>query len=257
MTRPTSIYPLANKIHERGINILVYGPPGSGKTVLAGTAKDVLIMDSDLGTESASALGSSGHAVPVTTYGELEDVYQYLRHDKHSFKWVWWDSLTLFQDRTLIDEILVDAHMENPRQSLDVASQREYLINMNRVGRYVRQFVSLGINFGISCHVTVEEEKEADSDELIYMPLVQGNKMPSKISGYMNVVGYLARKGDESKLITARRQQYYAKDRFNALGRSVKDPTIPKIERLIRAKTNMSDNTKVVKTKKKGKKTNG
>ncbi len=251
-TRPKSIYKLKKKnvLTRRGINLLVYSVPGEGKTVLAGTSPKGLIMNCDLGDESIT--DSDCDAVDVTNYGELEDMYQYLKHEDHGYEWVWWDSLTLFQDRTLIDEILADAHAENPRQSADVASQREYLVSMNKVGRYVRQFVALPINFGITCHVGTQDLKEPDSDDLIYMPLIQGNGMPSKVCGYMNVVGYLHEKDEKKRLITQRTSRFYAKDRFNALGKAVINPTIPKIEKLIKEK---SGSSKTSETKKKSNKT--
>lgn len=150
LTRPASIAPLSEQLHS--INWCVYSHPGVGKTVLAGTGEHMLIMDSDHGTESAAAFGSKADRAPATDYDQLLEIYDYLAHDRHPYTWVWWDSLTLFQNRVLIDDIMPDAVANNPRQEEFVPSQREYLINMNRLMRMVRLFVDLPIHFGVSCH---------------------------------------------------------------------------------------------------------
>lgn len=242
--RPTSIYSLSDEdISLRTINMGIYAHPGAGKTVFAGSkGKGTLILDSDGGGSlAAAAQGSEAEAMPCNDYDDLQSIYEHLRYDDHGYDWVWWDSMTLFQERALIDEILVEAHAENPRQSEDVASQREYLINMNRIGKFTRQFVDLPINFGVTFHVMAVPDPEG---ELIYMPAVQGKNMPSKISGYMNVIGHLGKATTErnGKKVRVRRmlwqqhEHYYAKDRFDALGATMDAPSIPKCEKLIDAK---------------------
>lgn len=242
MARPTSIFTLG-KGELRNINMGVYAHPGTGKTVFAGSkGKGTLILDSDgYGSIAAEAQGSDADVMPCVDYDDLQSAYEFLRHEDHGYDWVWWDSMTLFQERALIDEILVEAHAENPRQSEDVASMREYLINMNRIGKFTRQFIDLPINFGVTFHVQAVEDPEGD---LIYMPAVQGKNMPSKVSGYLNVVGHLGlatkevsgKKKTVRRMLWQSRQHYYAKDRFGALGVVMDEPTIPKCEKLIEAK---------------------
>ena len=230
-------------IDLRYINMCVYSWPGAGKTVLWGSGdKTVAIMDSDDGIDSALAQGSSALVLPVTEYDDLVNAYEWVRHDmpkeRPDIKWVTWDSLTLFQNRALIDEITVEAHDQNPKQSEDVASMREYLINMNRIGKFVRMFMGLPVNFGISCHVVVDQDPEGN---LLYMPAVQGKNMPSLIAGYMNVVGYLGQTPTGTRrLLTQPTGHYFAKDRFDALqtgGKGFLDnPTLPMIDRLIKGR---------------------
>ncbi len=219
------------------INICVYSHPGVGKTVLAGTAGEtLLIMDSDKGTESAAATGSKARRTSAIDHSEMAEIYNYLANESHPFTWVWWDSLTLFQNRALIDEIMPNAVAQSPRQEEFVPSQREYLINMNHIMRWIRLFVDLPINFGISCHVLIGEEPDGTT---LYVPAVQGRGMPSHVTGYMNVVGYYAKKEEKGKkpvrkMLCQPSGKYYAKDRFAALGNVLTDPTLPQIERMIR-----------------------
>lgn len=218
------------------INALIYSHPGEGKSVLWGSGgKDVLVMVSDPeGMISARSLGHTPHTVQVTDYEELQEVYEWLKEDKpKGFKWVVWDSLSLFQDRALMDDIMIDAVDKNPKQDPFVPSQREYLISMNRIGRYVRQFVELPYNFGISC--LAENEGAEDGDGTLLMPMIQGKRMPSKICGYMNAVGFMHKRVVDGKKIQTIRWQpegrVYAKDRFGgALGANMDRPTLPKID---------------------------
>lgn len=238
MSIPESFYQLGDRTKLRTINLLVYAYPGGGKTVLAGSGGRrslILDMDTGEGTASAEALGSDAFVQPTRGYQDLHEAYEYLRHSKHSFSWVWWDSGTLFQDRALIDDVTADAHAENKKQDEHVPSQREYLKNMNQFMQYVRWFAALPINFGVTAHVSVMEDIERE--ELVLCPAFQGKNMPSKVMGYMNVVGHLKKreteKGAQRRLVVQPRGAWIAKDRFNSLGSFVAEPSVPKIEELI------------------------
>jgi hypothetical protein len=227
--------------------MLVYSHPGEGKTVFWSTGGErVLFINSDPeGTISGNAQGNVFHKVDAFDYDDLQQVYEWLKGDQpQDFRWIIWDSLTLFQDAVLIDDIMPDAVAENPRQEEFVPSKREYLINMNKIGRYVRQFAALPYNFGVSCHVMTTTESGGDGT--LFMPQVQGKNMPSKVSGYMNVVGYLGKAarevpGNDKKVVTQTMQfrregRHYAKDRWDALGAYMDRPTLPKVEKAIEAK---------------------
>ncbi len=240
VARPKSIVRISEDQSIATINFMLYGHPGIGKTALWGTGGKTLILDSDSGgILTARALKSQADYMPVNDYQQLAEAYEYLRYDDHGYQWVAWDSITLFQDRALVDDILKDAAAANPRQSEDVASQREYLISQNRIGTYIRLFSDLPINFGVSAHVMVGEDTEGDGG-LIYKPAISGKKgsYSSYICGYMNVVGYygLTPKGNR-RLITERQGEFFAKDRFNALRTNGKgyidNPTLPHIQRLV------------------------
>jgi AAA domain len=243
MSRPASIHQLGTQADRmRHINMLVFGHPGTGKTPFWGTAPNGLLIDSDHGYESAEAAGSTIDRVSVTDYTELQEIYDYLKEEKHSYEWAIWDSVTLFQERALMDDIMVDAHITNPNQEEFVPSRREYLLNMNRIGRFIRLFVELPINFGCTCHVLMDIDPSDNTS--LYVPYVQGKGMPTKISGYMNVVGYMGyakvKKGSESvtvqRLLTQRVGKFFARDRFNALGHHTDNPTVPIIQEKIEKK---------------------
>ena len=221
------------------INMLVYSHPGEGKTCFWGSGNErVLIMVSDPeGIISARSLGYKVHSVLVTNYDELQDVYMWLKDDRpKGFDWVVWDSLTLFQDRALHDDIMEDAVAEFPKQDRDVPDRRQYLQSMNRIGRYIREFVDLPYNFGVSCHADMDELPGTNGNVL--MPDIQGKRMPSKISGYMNIVGFLHKRQVEGKTVQSmqlgKTDRIYAKNRFaNSLPNLVDKPTLPMIDAAI------------------------
>lgn len=242
MTRPQSLVSIGDRSVPRFANMVLYSYPGVGKTVIWGTGGPrLMIMDSDNGVESAEASGSEALSMPVLDYDQLGEAYEWVKHEaipQGILDWVVWDSVTLFQDRALIDDVLKDAAAANPKQDPHVASQREYLINQNRILEYVRMFCDLPINFGISAHVLPDVDPEG---EIILMPDVRGKNMPSKLSGYMNIVAYLAVDEEgKRRIITESKSGYYGKDRFHALrtnGKGFLDkPTIPKIDALLAAK---------------------
>lgn len=245
MSAPASYFsPAQSELAHATIKMLAYSHPGEGKTVFWGTGgTDVLFINSDPeGTIAARAQGHNFHQVNAFDYDELQEVYDWLKGDRPNyFRWIVWDSLTLFQDAVLIDDIMPEAVAQQPRQEEFVPSKREYLINMNKIGRFVRQFCKLPYNVGISCHVMTTTESGGDGT--LFMPQVQGKNMPSKISGYMNVVGYLGKsqvsKTDPTvvqRMQFLRQGRHYAKDRWSALGVHMDRPTLPKVEALIEAK---------------------
>lgn len=237
--------------------MLVHSPPGIGKTVFWGTGDKMLIADCDRGGSLAAVVqGSDCHVETVTDYDDLLTVKEKLVEDvlaerikrndpdlPAEFDWFVWDSLTLFQQATLIDDITYEAHINNPdKQHPFVPSKREYFIDHNRIAQLVREFIDLPINFGVSCHTMAGELP--GMDDLVYIPDIQGKGMSSKISGFMNVIGYLGwtKKEVNGKEVRVRRMQwqhrgdYFAKDRFHALGTYMDEPTLPKAMRAIDAR---------------------
>lgn len=242
MSAPSSFVSNAGEeLVDTPIRQIVFSHPGEGKSVYWGSAPKALIMVSDPeGMISAAALGLKFSTVNVTDYGELQEVYEWLKEDKPDFEWVIWDSLTLFQDRSLHDDIMLDAVIDNPKQDRYVPSRREYLQSMNRIGDYVRRFTLMDYNIGISCHVM--EQPAPDGDGMIFVPAIAGKGMSSKVSGYMNVVSYLHKREVDGKIAQSMlmqpdpRRRLYAKNRFAGSTQQYFDrPSAAKFDATIKA----------------------
>lgn len=239
------IQPLKQK--KRWLRMLVYGDPGSGKTALLGTSPNCLILNADGadGTDSAMVLGSKADEMEISNYKDLKYAFEFLKHEKHSYDWVWFDSVTLFQDKGM-DDIMRELLVKSPHRDADIPDVKEYLRNMNRLNRWLRNMKTLPINLGLTAHEMRIEDEDGD---VTYMPLIAGKNMPTKWCGNMSIVGHLipkkAKGGKEKEvawrgnvLTTVRTGKWYGKDRFNALGGRMYNPTIPKIIAAIKVSVN-------------------
>lgn len=216
----------------RFIRILVYGEPGSWKTILAGTSPNALILEADRGDESAAGTGSTAKKWSIHDWNDLDEAKSYLQNGGYkNFDWVWLDSLTLFQERGLdmIMEDLVSSPGKGHRKVYK-PDKGEYGENMSRISRWLREMIDIPINFGITCHVKRVEDD--DTGDVRYMPYVQGKDMPEKVCSYFGLIGHMEitlKEGEEHPVFSTRKDgKFYTKDRFGVVGRML-DPTIPKI----------------------------
>ena len=237
-TRPRAI----TRMHERPTHygIIVYSDPGAGKTRLAGTSPNALILNADGSdaVESARISGSTAHVWDIDVYKDLDDAYDYIRRADHPYEWVWLDSVSLFQEKGM-DDIMAELVKHKPNRDQYVPDRLEYVQNMNHLSKWIRHMKALPVNFGITAHVMRIEDE--DDGTVTYMPQIQGRNMPSKVCGYMSIVGhlYVAKKkgGDEQvRVLQVRKDaKWYAKDRFDVLGDRVINPPIPGITEAINA----------------------
>lgn len=239
MSKPKGIIPIS-KLQGK-MNIILYGEPGTGKSVIVGTSPKCLILANDCDEPISPAVqGSEAEVWVMQDYNDLSEAYEYLRHNPTDYDWVWLDNCTLFQEQGM-DQIMEDLVAAKPHRNRYIPDMHEYLLNQNRLGVWIRDMKGLPFNFGLTMHTMRIEDQE--TGEMTYLPLLQGKQgeYSQKICGYMNVVGYVTRrKGKDDKyhtiVETNKNKKFYAKDRFDALGGRLVDPTIPKMEELIREK---------------------
>lgn len=221
-----------------GINFFLYGDPGSGKTPLLANRPKTLILDADLGSESA--VGTPADIWPIENWTDMDAAMDYLRHEDHDYEWVWFDGVGVGQGRLLtgIMEDLVDpAGKGKSHRKVWAADKPEYGENMFRFKIWCQHMCAARWNFGITSHPWRFEDY-VTGEELI-MPWIQGKNMPQTICGMMNVIGLLVidEEDDDARILrTKPHNNYYARDKFGALGAGLKNPSIAKIERLIMAK---------------------
>ena len=226
--------------------MMVVAEPGIGKTRLAGTSPSGLIIRPPTDHTDSIPENSECDEVVVETWQDMEDVYEALRHGgwKNSvtgkpYAWAWLDSISAWQDFG-VDEIFAQAVERKPARAEYGPDKGEYGINMQRIGRWVRQMCSLqDVNFGITAHPERIEDQDGD---LLLMPYVVGKNMPQRIAGYMTIVAHLVVRrdnegNDRRVLITKKDDKFYAKDQHGKLKPHMPDPTIPKIERALRGST--------------------
>lgn len=243
MNKPSIIRPAGENPLSCGINIILTGNPGCGKTPLIATSPKCLIIDSDEG--SASAAGSGADVWPATTWNDMDCVYEFLRHEAHDYEWVWWDGVSMGQDKLLEDTMddLITVRQKTHRKSY-LIDKGEYGENMMRIKQWVRHMKAQPFNFGITAHPTPSLDES--TDEMKLWPWIQGRNMPQSISAHFDIIAFCLRdlEDDKLKLYVKETDSYYARDRFNALGSGIINPTIPQIESLVRAKLGIAKGTK-------------
>lgn len=72
--------------------ILVYSRNKKGKTHFCATAPNVLVIDPEDGTSRMTKLNPN--VWPITEWGEMDEVYNFLRLKRHDYKWVALDPTT-------------------------------------------------------------------------------------------------------------------------------------------------------------------
>src|SRR5687768_13429392 len=133
------------KVQARGqfINLLVYGDSGTGKTTLAGSAdavpalRPVLMIDIEGGAESLRSQYPNVDVVRVTTWDEMQRVYDELHRGGHGYQTVILDSLTEIQKFSMYN-IMTALVKSKPDVDPDIPGMREWGKNIEQIRRFVR-----------------------------------------------------------------------------------------------------------------------
>lgn len=236
------------------INLLIYAPPGHGKTTFLGTAagddriSPMLLLDFEAGIDS---ILSKCHVLQSTDalqdripsvkkidvlhikhWKDFAAVIEFLKAFPERYKSVALDSLSEMNYLNL-DEIVKQASIRSPRHDHDVAEMQDYLRSSFQMRRLVRLFRDLPINSFWTAGV--QETTDPLTKLPAYVPALTG-KLAREIPGLVLIVGYLALMEDENgethrTLITQPLKRFIAKDRSEGgkLGAFVQDPTLPLI----------------------------
>jgi hypothetical protein len=237
------------KVEERSqfYNILVYGESGTGKTTLAGSADEVpsmrpvLFIDIEGGTESLRHSYPDVQTVRVTTWKEMQDVYNELHEGNHPFKTVVLDSLTEIQKFNMYN-IMEDVIQKRPDLDQDVPSMREWGKNLEQMRRMVRGFRDLDMHSIFTALSRVDKDQRSGAQ--LHQPSLSG-KLAGEVAAFLDVVMYYYVKqsgdGDDAQynryLLTAKTDTHVAKDRSGSLPQVVENPTMKLVHDLMQGKT--------------------
>jgi len=245
------------------LNLLVYGEPGVGKTFLEGTAEDhqdtspLLIIDVDGGVTTLRHRNvdcipcRSIDKHPVTGADGINQIYEKLFKSKYiddrgverieHYNTVAIDRLDELADVDM-RFIMRDAYARNPdKVDIDVPSPREYGINRSHIRKLVRAFRDLPCHVIFVCGVATRQE---EGQPIKYFPGFSG-KLQTEVPGFCDIVGYYTNDNTTGELI--RRMQFQgtrrvqAKDRTNALGQLIDNPTIPMMWEMIQSSDAVPD----------------
>lgn len=230
------------------LNLLIYGEPGVGKTLLAGSAADhkdtapVLFLDVEGGVTTLRKR-TDIDVVQIRDVEKIVAIHDELqKHKGGGYKTVVIDSLSELQ-KIDMRSVMTDEYnrARNPDTlDKDVPTQRAWGKSLERLRRIIRAYKDLPVHTIMTTLVnsTTDEQTNVTS----YHPALPG-KMRGEAPGFFDVVGYLRVKEEQNGAVRRRLLQVtasskvIAKDRTNALGYDkdgvstgvIYDPTIPDI----------------------------
>lgn len=232
-------------VQERSpfINILAYGSSGVGKTTFAGSAdavpalRPVIVVDIEGGTESLRNSYPGVETVRVTTWKEMQEVYNVLYEGKHEYRTVVLDSLTEIQKFNMYN-IMSDLVRLKPDIDPDIPDMRMWGKNIEQIRRFVRGFRDLPMNTIFTA--LVKEDKDQKTGALRMKPMMSG-KLADEVAAFLDIVCYMYVKqiqdGDEVRtkrlMLTQATESQVAKDRSGRLPTIIEDPTLGMLYKLM------------------------
>lgn len=223
--------------------MLFYGDSGTGKTTLAGSAdkvpamRPVLFVDIEGGTESLRHSYPEVDTVRVTTWKEMQNLYNVLYEGGTGYKTVVLDSLTEIQKFNMYT-IMEAVVQKRPDLDQDVPSMREWGKNLEQLRKMVRGFRDLEM------HTIFTALNKTDKDQrtgIVTMKPSLSGKLADEVAAFLDVVCYYYVKqigdGEDTQfkrlLLTQKTDGQVAKDRTGKLPMIIEDPDMSKIYELM------------------------
>ncbi len=185
-------------------NSIIYGETGAGKTHLLGTAvkceatSPILIVDIEGGTKTLA--GKKVDVVRPTSWSEIQDIYNYLRHDNHRFRSVGVDSLTELQKKYSMGTILGDLK-EGESDYTDLSStvvptRQDWLKTGDQMRKFIRAFRALSYlvddgESGDPIHVFMTCLEKYDEKKDLISPMFSG-QLAAESGAYVDLLARLS-----------------------------------------------------------------
>lgn len=206
---------------SHGIKVLVHGRAGAGKTTLASTAPDPIILSAEAGLLSLA--DTEIPTILITTFTELEEAYNFIVQSEHAkqFKTICLDSITEIAEQCLAAEKL---KTRDPR--------RAYGEMQDEVLKWVKKFRDMkGRHVYFSCKQ--ESVKDEMSGVTLYGPRMPGRQVGPQLPYLFDEVFSLevgnTPEGKTFRYIrTKTSMQYEAKDRSGKLD-EFEEPNLAKL----------------------------
>ena len=164
-----------SEVHEAGVKALVYGAAGAGKTTVAATMPDVVILSAESGLLSIA--GADLPFIEVDSMATLEEAYRWLSEsaEAREFQSVALDSISEIAEVVLSVE---KAKAKDPRQA--------YGEMQDKMNGLIRAFRDLP-----GRHVLFTAKMERTNDEtgrLLYAPSMPGQKLGQNLPYFFDLV---------------------------------------------------------------------
>lgn len=199
------------EVTVNGIKVVVYGPAGSGKTSLCGTAPNPIILSAESGLLSLRGLQLP--YIEINDFKGLLEAYEWVMDsvEAKQFETICLDSLSEIGEVVLAD---LKIQHKDPRKAYgEVQDQMLGLI------RNFRDMPEKNVYF--SCKE--EDVKDGISGLISFRPMMPGTKLPNQVPYFFdevfNMFVYTDPQTKEKirALLTSGDQKYVAKDRSGSL----------------------------------------
>jgi hypothetical protein len=194
--------------HIGNVTMLVYGHAGSGKTMMAATADNPLIIDVEHGL--LSLVGHDIDAISVSSMADFREAFAYAKAHAADYGCICIDSLSELAEIILTEEKEI---VKDPRMAY--MSMAEVMTKIIRSLKTMRQLVY--------CTAKAELHNDDGTGMSYFAPSFPGSKLSNQIPYQFDVVG--AMRADMVKgsneivryVQTANDGKYIAKDRTGKL----------------------------------------
>lgn len=185
------ITPVGNK--SKYLKILVYGMPGTGKTVFTATAPNPLIVDVEKGSHSINNHPELRHvqALEFKSIFQVEQLINFLGAKEpalDAYETIVIDSYSELQKRDLDEIVRVEAAKDAARNKyLPIGA--DYNVNTEHMRQIASALRDLDRHIIVTCHV--KEEKDDTTGRLLVRPNLTP-KLAGTLAGIFDVVGYMS-----------------------------------------------------------------
>lgn len=175
------------------INMLIYGEPGVGKTRVIGSCdaipelRKVCILDIDGGALTVRDTFPNVDVIRITSYKELQGVYDDLKAGGHSYQTIGIDTITEVQKYNMTD-VMKNLIARDPNRNEYVPDRREWAISSEMVRRMIHAFKDLPYNTIFTAHV--KDEQDEATGVTTKRPDLPG-KLARQIPGWFDLVVYM------------------------------------------------------------------